>query len=129
VDVDHTTIYRSTAGSNATRLRWRSACPGSGASRARRPAGDETDVKVGGRWTYLYRAVDKHDDTIDFYPWPARSAKAAKGLLGNALRGLEDCVINADKAHSYGLAIAEFKADGKPPHTEHCQAMYLIQYR
>ncbi|MGL3033393.1 DDE-type integrase/transposase/recombinase, partial [Klebsiella quasipneumoniae] len=27
---------------------------------------DETYVKVRGKWTYLYRAVDKRGDTIDF---------------------------------------------------------------
>jgi hypothetical protein len=29
---------------------------------------DETYVKVRGKWTYLYRAVDKRGDTIDFLP-------------------------------------------------------------
>ena len=28
---------------------------------------DETDVKVKGEWTYLYRAIDKQGHTIDFY--------------------------------------------------------------
>ena len=27
---------------------------------------DETYIKVRGQWKYLYRAVDKHGDTIDF---------------------------------------------------------------
>src|SRR5699024_5846857 len=47
---------------------------------------DETYVKVRGKWTYLYRAVDKRGDTIDFYLSPTRSAKAAKPLLH--LRGV-----------------------------------------
>ena len=39
--------------------------------RRKRPVGkswrmDETYVKVGGQWKYLYRAVDKGGDTIDF---------------------------------------------------------------
>src|SRR3546814_2057901 len=50
---------------------------------------DETCVKVRGKWTYLYRAVDKRGDTIDFYLSPTRSAKAAKRFLGKALRGLK----------------------------------------
>src|SRR3546814_1612028 len=50
---------------------------------------DETYVKVRGKWTYLYRAVDKRGDTIDFYLSPTRSAKAAKRFLGKALRGLK----------------------------------------
>lgn len=33
---------------------------------------DETYVKVRGRWTYLYRAVDKFGNTIDFYLSPTR---------------------------------------------------------
>src|SRR3546814_16349374 len=45
---------------------------------------DETYVKVRGKWTYLYRAVDKRGDTIDFYLSPTRSAKAAKRFLGKA---------------------------------------------
>ncbi len=28
---------------------------------------DETYIKVKGRWTYLYRAVDQRGHTIDFY--------------------------------------------------------------
>jgi transposase-like protein len=39
---------------------------------------DETYVKVRGKWTYLYRAVDKRGDTIDFFLSSTRSAKAAK---------------------------------------------------
>src|SRR3546814_14934047 len=50
---------------------------------------DETYVKVRGKWTYLYRAVDKRGDTIDFYLSPTRRAKAAKRFLDKALRGLK----------------------------------------
>src|SRR3546814_11496162 len=63
---------------------------------------DETYVKVRGKWTYLYRAVDKRGDTIDFYLSPTRSAKAAKRFLGKALRGLKHwekpATLNTDKA-------------------------------
>src|SRR3546814_15699348 len=52
---------------------------------------DETYVKVRRKWTYLYRAVDKRGDTIDFYLSPTRSAKAAKRFLGKARRGLKHC--------------------------------------
>ena len=50
---------------------------------------DETYVKVGGKWAYLYRAVDKHGDTIDFYLSPTRSTQAAKRFLAKSLTGLK----------------------------------------
>src|SRR3546814_17146795 len=76
-----------------------------------------TYVKVRGKWTYLYRAVDKRGDTIDFYLSPTRSAKAAKRFRGKALRGLKHwekpATLNTDKAPSYGAAITELKREGK----------------
>jgi transposase-like protein len=85
---------------------------------------------VRGKWTYLYRAVDKRGDTIDFYLSSTRSAKAAKRFLGKALRGLKDwekpAKLNTDKAPSYGAAIAELKREGKlAAETEHRQVKYL----
>jgi transposase-like protein len=87
-------------------------------------------VKVRGKWTYLYRALDKLGKTIDFYLSPARDAKATKRFLGNALKGLKDWekpeIINTDKAPTYGIAISELKAEGKcPDDTVHRQVKYL----
>ena len=28
---------------------------------------DETYLKIGGRWRYLYRAIDEHDQIVDVY--------------------------------------------------------------
>src|SRR5207245_10474972 len=42
---------------------------------------DETYVRVAGKWTYLYRAVDSSGDTIDFMLSPNRDAVAAKNFL------------------------------------------------
>ena len=39
---------------------------------------DETYVKVKGEWQYLYRAVDKIGQTIDFYLSQHRDAASAK---------------------------------------------------
>jgi len=39
---------------------------------------DETYIKVKGRWTYLYRAVDKQGRTIDFLLSEKRDKAAAK---------------------------------------------------
>lgn len=87
-------------------------------------------MKVRGQWTYLYRAVDKFGDTIDFYLSPTRNAKAAKRFLGKALNGLKDwekpTVINTDKAPTYGIAIAQLKTEGKcPGDLVHRQVKYL----
>jgi transposase-like protein len=37
---------------------------------------------------YLYRALDKRGDTIDFYRSPTQSTKAAQRFLGKPLKGL-----------------------------------------
>jgi len=39
---------------------------------------DETYVRVGGAWTYLYRAIDSQGDTIDFMLSPKRDLVAAR---------------------------------------------------
>jgi transposase, IS6 family len=48
---------------------------------------DETYIKVAGKWTYLYRAVDSIGDTIDFMLSPKRDLTAAKLFLRLALSG------------------------------------------
>ena len=46
---------------------------------------DETYVRVKGENKYLYRAVDKHGQTIDFLLTARRDAQAAKRFLRKAL--------------------------------------------
>jgi transposase-like protein len=128
VPVDHSTIYRWVqryAPEMEKRLRWQWRRPRSTSWRV-----DETYVKVRGEWTYLYRALDKFGNTIDFYLSPTRNAKAAKRFLGKALNGLKNWekpeVINTDKAPTYGIAISELKAEGKcPENTVHRLVKYL----
>src|SRR5687767_2387166 len=45
---------------------------------------DETYVRVAGKWTYLYRAVDSSGETIDFMLSPKRDAVAAKHQADSA---------------------------------------------
>ena len=47
---------------------------------------DETYIKVKGEWKYLYRAVDKHGQTIDFLLTEQRDEQAAKTFLTKAIR-------------------------------------------
>ena len=47
---------------------------------------DETDVKVKGRWTYLYRAVDKQGRTVDFLLRAKRDVAAAKAFFRRAFK-------------------------------------------
>src|SRR6202008_4089717 len=47
---------------------------------------DETYIKVKGQWRYLYRAVDKHGQTIDFLLTEQRDEQAAKTFLTKAIR-------------------------------------------
>jgi putative transposase len=47
---------------------------------------DETYVKVKGEWRYLYRAVDKHGQTIDFLLTEHRDTEAALRFLKKAIR-------------------------------------------
>jgi IS6 family transposase len=59
---------------------------------------DETYLRVAGKWTYLYRAVDSTGATIDFLLSDRRDA-AAKRFFQKALRSLghpPSRVINVD---------------------------------
>ena len=47
---------------------------------------DETYIKVRGRWTYLYRAVDKYGRTVDFLLSERRDVSAAKRFFSRAIR-------------------------------------------
>ena len=53
---------------------------------------DETYIKVNGKWCYLYRAVDKYGDTIDFCLKEKRDKLAALFFFRKAIR-------NNDKPH------------------------------
>jgi transposase-like protein len=46
---------------------------------------DETYIKIRGRWSFLYRAVDKHGKTVDFLLRPDRSVAAAQAFFRKAL--------------------------------------------
>ena len=77
---------------------------------------DETYIKVKGKWHYLYRAVDKYGDTIDFYLSQTRNAEAAKRFFTKALdaNGYPS-VVTVDKNPAYPVAIEELQTEKKLP--------------
>src|SRR5215467_4062311 len=63
---------------------------------------DETYVKVNGEWKYLYRAVDRYGQTIDFLLTEQRDTEAALKFLKKAIRrnGLPETItIDGSDAH------------------------------
>ena len=70
---------------------------------------DETYVKVAGRWTYLYRAVDQHGQVIDVLVSKRRDTAAAREFFARALRlGPDPVEVTSDRAPVYPRVIDEF---------------------
>lgn len=85
--------------------------------RRKRPAGtswrmDETCIKVAGQWKYLYRAVDKGGDTVDFHLTAKRDLAAARRYLERAidLHGLPERT-TIDKSGANTAAIRSINED------------------
>jgi IS6 family transposase len=113
VTVDHTTMYRRVqrfAPELEKRVR-RHLRPCRGPWHV-----DETYVRVGGEWRYLYRAVDGTGQTIEFMLSAKRDKKAAKRFFRKALgrqntRNPREVV--TDRLKSYPGAIREMKREGE----------------
>ena len=85
--------------------------------RRKRPVGmswrmDETYIKVGGQWKYLYRAVDRAGATIDFVLRAHRDYAAARFFFERAieLHGVPE-KITIDKSGANTAAIEAMRAD------------------
>jgi transposase-like protein len=88
---------------------------------------DETYIKLNGKWVYLYRAVDKEGNTIDFFLRAKRDAAAAKAFFRKAFKenGRPDKV-TVDKSGSNILALDSFNKDvAKEEEIEIRQIKYL----
>lgn len=67
---------------------------------------DETYIKVKGIWCYLYRAVDKCGNTVDFLLTRRRQRMSAQSFLIKAIKNnYRPTVINIDKSGSNTSAI------------------------
>ena len=85
--------------------------------RRKRPVGtswrmDETYIRVSGEWKYLYRAVDRAGQTIDFLLRAHRDLAAARSFLERAidLHGVPE-KITIDKSGANTAAIVGLRAD------------------
>ena len=85
--------------------------------RRKRPVGrswrmDETYVKVGGQWKYLYRAVDRDGNTVDFLLRAKRDHAASRAFFERAidLHGVPE-KITIDKSGANTAAITSIHAD------------------
>ena len=109
VDVDHSTINRWT-------IKY-SPLLEEAFHRRKRPVWvswrmDETYVKVKGQWRYLYRAVDKHGQTMDFLLTEHRDTEAALRFLKKAIRrnGLPE-TITIDGSDANEAAIKRYNEE------------------
>jgi transposase-like protein len=79
---------------------------------------DEAYIRVKGRWTYLYRAVDSRGQTIDFLLSARRDTAAAKRFFRKAIAQPHVAAprtITLDGYAASHRAVRELKADGLLP--------------
>jgi transposase, IS6 family len=76
---------------------------------------DETYIRVKGKWTYLYRAVDSTGAGIDFLLSARRGCSRRQAVLSEGIAFTEPPhprVINVDKNPSYPPVVEQLKSEG-----------------
>jgi transposase-like protein len=78
---------------------------------------DETYIKVRGKWTYLYRAVEKAGQTVDFRLSSRRDIAAVKAFFKKAIRheGRPPHTITLDGYVASHRAVREMRDEGLLP--------------
>jgi IS6 family transposase len=93
---------------------------------------DETYVKIKGIWHYIYRAIDKHGNTLDWMLSKRRNKQAAKRffkkLLGNK-HATTPRVINVDKSPTFPPALSELQATNEMPEKTKIRAIKYLNNR
>src|SRR4249920_795358 len=113
IPVTHTTILRWVQRylPEFEKSWWRYARPVGGSWRM-----DETYVKAHGQWVYLYRAVDKVGQTVDFFFSRNRDVNAAKSFLRSAIKNTRvPTKITLGAYAASHRAVREMKEDGELP--------------
>jgi IS6 family transposase len=80
---------------------------------------DETYVRVGGEWKYLYRGVDSKGDTLDFMLRAKRDMTAVKAFFRKTLaaaHATQPRVITVDKNPAYPVAFDALQREGLVRH-------------
>ena len=93
----------------------------------RRPGGakwrvDETSVRLQGRWTYVYRAIDEDGQIVDAFFSERRNARVAQTFFEHAIdeTGVTPEQVMTDKAKCYPRALR-----AGLPGVEHRRSKYL----
>ena len=90
---------------------------------------DETYIRVGGRWKYLFRAVDKHGRLVAFMLPDRRNTNAAYRFLSKAIKAMSTyppSSITTDKLVAYPKAILRLQNEGLLPNdVVHRTSKYL----
>ncbi len=70
---------------------------------------DETHLKVGGTWRYLFRAIDQFGQVIDMYLSPRRNAEAARRFFARALdrTRISPVEVTTDRYRAYPRVLDE----------------------
>ncbi|MEP2781306.1 MAG: IS6 family transposase [Pseudoruegeria sp.] len=82
---------------------------------------DETYIRVGGRWRYLWRAVDAHGQMVDFSLTARRDTTAARAFLNRAIERVHlhrPVSICTDKTPAYRKVLREMNRR-YDPHYDH----------
>ena len=105
ITVDHVTVYRWVQRFTPEFIE--AARPGRHAPGDRWFV-DETYVKVAGRWTYLYRAIDQYGQVIDVLLSVRRDLAAARRFFTRALQaGTIPAEVTTDRAPAYPRVLDE----------------------
>ncbi len=83
---------------------------------------DETYIKIGKRWYYLFRAIDEHGQIVDVYLSPQRNTAAAQAFFETAIDAspVPPTRVTTDKATCYPPALRTLLSNA-----EHRTSKYL----